>query len=215
MRRETLCGRLDRTIIYERAITRLGRYLIETKDYGLIYKMNKEKCLECYVDADFAGGWGYEDPNEPACVKSRTGFIIEIMGCPIQWVSNLQTYIATSTMEAEYTALSVALRAAIPLLEVIRFVISSFCATSTSVLTFKSTVHEDNLGALRLAQMEPGRNTPRSKFYAIKYHWFRSYLKPNEIELQHIDSSLQKADMLTKSLTTHVFEQNRKLSCGW
>jgi hypothetical protein len=31
-----------------------------------------------------------------------------------------------STMEAEYTALSIALRAAIPLLDVIRFVISAF-----------------------------------------------------------------------------------------
>ena len=52
------CARflLDLKLIYKRVITRLDRYLIETKDYGLIYKMNKEKCLECYVDADFAGG---------------------------------------------------------------------------------------------------------------------------------------------------------------
>jgi hypothetical protein len=59
------------------------------------------------VDADFAGGWGYEDPTDPVCVKSRTGFIIEKMGCPIQLTSKLQTNIATSTMEAEYTALRI------------------------------------------------------------------------------------------------------------
>jgi hypothetical protein len=38
------------------------------------------------------------------------------MGCPtqwIQWMSKLQTNIVTSTMEAEYTALSIALRASI------------------------------------------------------------------------------------------------------
>jgi hypothetical protein len=68
---------------------------------------------DVYVDADFAGGWGYEDPSDPVSVKSRTGFLVEIMGCPIQWTSKLQTNIATSTMEAEYTALSIALRAAI------------------------------------------------------------------------------------------------------
>jgi E3 ubiquitin-protein ligase DOA10 len=129
-----------------------------------------------YVDADFAGGWGYEEPNDPVCVKSRTGFIIEIMGCPILWTSKLQSNIATSTMEAEYTALSIALRSCIPLLEVIKYVIQAFKVTSSSLLTFKTTVHEDNQGALRLANMEPGRQTPRSKFYAIKYHWFRSWL---------------------------------------
>jgi len=33
---------------------------------------------------------------------------------------------------------------------------------------------EDNVGALNLAKKEPGRTTPRSKFYAVKYHWFHS-----------------------------------------
>ena len=79
----------------------------------------------------------------------------------------------------------------------------------------KSTVHEDNMGALRLAQLEPGRNTPRSKFYAIKFHWFRSWLKPKSIELEYIESKNQKADILTKSLGTVAFEENRFLSCGW
>jgi hypothetical protein len=153
------------------------------------------------VDADFAGGWGYEESDDPTCVKSRTGFIIETMGCPIQWMSKLQTNIATSTMEAEYTALSIALRAAIPLLDVIRFVISAFSLTTGSLLRFKTTVHEDNQGALKLATLEPGRQTPRSKFYAIRYHRFRVYLKPNEVEIVYIDTSLQ-TDILTKSLGT-------------
>ena len=170
---------------------------------------------DIYVDADFAGGWGYEDPSDPACVKSRTGFVIEIMGCPIQWLSKLQTNIATSTMEAEYTALSIALRTAIPLIQLIKFVNNAFGLSQNPLVTFKSTVHEDNLGALTLAQLEPGRQTPRSKFYAIKVHWFRSWLKPNEIELQYIESAQQKADMFTKALPVATFEQNRFLSCGW
>jgi hypothetical protein len=137
------------------------------------------------------------------------------MGCPVSWKSKLQTDIATSTMEAEYSALSMALRAAIPLLDVVRYVVSSFAATREVLTTFKTTVHEDNQGALRLARMEPGRNTPRSKFYAIKHHWFRSWLKPKEIELEYIESKKQKADILTKSLGFIDFEANRMLSCGW
>jgi hypothetical protein len=137
------------------------------------------------------------------------------MGCPVAWKSKLQTDIATSTMEAEYSALSMALRASIPLLHVVQYVVTSFGETKDVVVKFLTTVHEDNQGALRLGKMEPGRNTPRSKFYAIKHHWFRSWLKPNEIELEYIESKKQKADILTKSLPLVDFERCRDLSCGW
>jgi E3 ubiquitin-protein ligase DOA10 len=156
-----------------------------TKDKGLILHPTKVMhtfTTDVYVDSDFADGWGYEEPNDPVCVKGWTGFLIELMGCPIQWISKLQTNIPTSTMEAECTSLSVALRAVIPLLDVIKYVITSFNVTKSSLLTFKTTVHADNQCALRLADMEPGRQTPRSKFYAIKFHWFRSWLKPKNIE---------------------------------
>jgi hypothetical protein len=151
---------------HEIALIRIGQYLKGTNARGLILRplsLRDKFTTDIYVDSDFAGGWGHDDPNDPVCVKSRTGFLIEVMGCPIQWMSKLQTNIATSTMEAEYTALSVALRSVIPLLEVIRYVISSFKVTSDSLLTFKTTVHEDNQGALKLANLEPGRQTPRSQ----------------------------------------------------
>jgi hypothetical protein len=64
--------------------------------------------LDCYVDADFAGMWGYEDIDNPTYVKSITGFVIFLMDFSIVWASKLQTDIATSTMECEYNALSIA-----------------------------------------------------------------------------------------------------------
>ena len=204
--------------VHEQALERIGQYLKGTMKEGMILDPNKlssEFRTDVYVDADFAGGWGYEDPNDPACVRSRTGYVIEVMGCPVAWKSKLQTDIATSTMESEYSALSMALRAAIPLLHVVKYVVGRFEGTKNVVVKFLTTVHEDNQGALRLAKMEPGRNTPRSKFYAIKHHWFRSWLKPNEIELVYIESKKQKADILTKSLPMQDFESCRFLSCGW
>ena len=118
-------------------------------------------------------------------------------------------------MEAEYSALRMALRSAIPFMEVCRYVLSTFWTGPKSLVQFKTTVHEDNQGALALAKLEPGRTTPRSKFYALKYHWFRSWLKPKEIELQYIDTKEQKANIFTKSLTTQDFLHDRKLTCGW
>jgi hypothetical protein len=204
---------------HEQALIRIGQYLKGTRQDGLLLRPKPLGELfetDIYVDADFAGGWGFEDRNDPTCVKSRTGFVIEVMNCPVQWKSKLQNCIATSTMEAEYTALSMALREAIPFLEVCKYVISRFHdKKGRSLVRFKTTVHEDNTGALSLGKLEPGRHTPRSKFYAIKYHWFRSWLKPKEIELEYIDTKNQKADIFTKSLATAPFLHARKLTCGW
>jgi hypothetical protein len=118
-------------------------------------------------------------------------------------------------MESEYTALSMALRAAIPLIADTKAVANGLAFTRDRILTFKATVHEDNQGAIILANLEPGRHTPRSKFYALRLHWFRSWLKPNQTEIIFISTKLQKADYLTKPLQSKPFAVNRKLSMGW
>ena len=145
---------------HEEALMRFGRYLKGTKDKGLILKpvsFNFILMTNVYVDADVAGGWGHKDPLDPTCVKSRTGYIFEVMGCPVVWASKLQSCIATSTMEAEYTVLSIALRMAIPFLDVCRYVVNNFCSNGwSSLITFKTTVHEDNMGALTLAKSSKG-----------------------------------------------------------
>ena len=82
------------------------------------------------------------------------------MGYPILWVAKLQNSIATLTMESEYMALSMALRAAIPLLSVIESVVKSLQYKSKRILSFQAPVHENNQGALILATLEPGRHTP-------------------------------------------------------
>ena len=50
------------------------------------------------------------------CV-SRTGYVLRYAGCPITWCSKLQTEIVLSTAEAEYIALSHALREVIPTMD--------------------------------------------------------------------------------------------------
>jgi hypothetical protein len=166
---------------HEEALERIGQYLKGTHEEGPVLhpdKLDNQFCLDVYVYASFACGWGTELGTNPDSVKSRTGYIIEIMGCSVLWKSQLQTSIATSTMESEYIALSMALRAAIPLLGICVSINQGLGITKQKLLTFKTTIHEDNIGALTLAKLEPGQHTPRSKFYALRLHWFRSWLKP-------------------------------------
>ena len=204
---------------HEEALERIGRYLKGTIDKGLILNPSTNKGnfpVDVYVDSDFASGWGTELGSNPESVKSRTGYVIELMGCPVLWCSKLQPCIATSTMEAEYTALSMSLRATIPFLSVAKAIIAGLHQSSDDqVVNFRATVHEDNQGALTLANLEPGRNTPRSKFYALKLHWFRSWLKPNKISINFCPTKAQKADFLNKHLAKTNFEDNRKLVMGW
>jgi hypothetical protein len=203
---------------HEIAIERIGQYLKATQDEGLILRPSGRLDIDCYVDADFAGLWPYEDKQDPSCVKSRTGFVICLSDCPVIWSSKLQTDIATSTMEAEYNGLSLCMRDLLPFRRLFLAVARGVGLDDSVETTFKTTVWEDNAGALTLANMEPGRMTPRSKHYAVKYHWFRSHLKstkPNAVEVKKIDTNLQKADIFTKGLRVEKFESIRLLLCGW
>ena len=120
-----------------------------------------------------------------------------------------------STMEAEYNALSTAMRDLIPFRNVALAVAGAVGVQEEVLTTFRSTVHEDNVGALTLANMEVGRVTPRSKHYAVRTHWFRSHLQPNQVEIVKIDTAIQRADTLTKPLGRTQFEAIRGLLCGW
>ena len=67
--------------------------------------------VDCYADADFAGLWGHEDPQDPIYARSRTGFVEKFANCPLLWISKLQTEISLSTLHYEYVALSNSVRA--------------------------------------------------------------------------------------------------------
>jgi len=65
-------------------------------------------------------GWNKQFPSEAENVYSRTGYVITYAGCPIVWASKLQPLIALSTTEAEFIALSTALREVIFLMNLLK-----------------------------------------------------------------------------------------------
>ena len=181
--------------------------------------------MDAYVDSDFMGLYGKEKRVDPDNVKSRTGFVICVNGCPIIWSSKLQDGVALSTMMAEYYALSTAMREVLPLRSLTKTVAKGLGISQECVTDFATTVWEDNNGALTLANLEPGQATPRSKFYDSKVHWFRQHItrdgedvaeeRRDGIYVRKIDTKLQKADIFTKCLPREPFEHLRKLLMGW
>ena len=77
------------------------------------------------------------------------------------------------------------------------------------------SIHEDNAGALVLAETLPPQFTPRSKHYVIKMIWFREQIVKRGIKLFKIDTAEQLGDLFTKPLTKVVFEYHRKKLMGW
>jgi hypothetical protein len=118
-------------------------------------------------------------------------------------------------MESEYNALSTAMTDVLPIRMLATEISENVGLTQEPITHFRTTVWEDDSGALKLATLESGRMTPRSKWYGIKYHRFRSKLKPNSIDIIKIASVDQRADFLTKSLRREKFDANRELTLGW
>jgi hypothetical protein len=150
---------------------------------------------QVWVDADFSGNWNREESMEdPDTARSRTGYVVRFLGCPIMWKSQLQTEIALSPCEAEYIALSQALRKVIPVMHLIQEMKRYNYHNTPSVPKVQCTLFEDN---------------------NIKYHHFRTHVAAGTIDLQAIRSVDQPADIFTKPLTESVFALHRQAIMGW
>jgi len=182
-----------------------------TINEGLILRPNGRFDIDCYVDADFAGLWSFEDVTDPTCVKSRAGFAICISGCPVVWQSKLIPHICLATMEAEYSALSMSMREVIPFRTLFQSVAQAVGISDDNLTNFNTVIHEDNRGALTLANLPPGQTTSRSKHYALRLHWFRSHVN-DRCRVVSIKSEDQQADILTKGLKAAKFVQIRASS---
>ena len=203
------------TKLHAEYLKRIGRYLKGTRDKGLEFAPSESMHLDCYVDADFAGLYNFEDYQDPHCVRSRTGFVIFLGNCPIIWKSTLQKEIACSTMESEYIACSTACRDVLPLIDLVQEVGHVLKMPSKDSSQLHCTIWEDNIGALTLAQLELPRMTPRSKHIAVKYHWFREHVTSGKIKVCKIDTLDQIGDLFTKGLGIKLFEKLRARLVGW
>ena len=79
------CARFNANpkLCHKRAVKRMCKYLLDTKDKGTIFRPDKTKVRECQVDADFVGGWTNKEYLNTEAVLSLTGFVISYAEFPI------------------------------------------------------------------------------------------------------------------------------------
>ena len=139
--------------------------------------------------------------------------LLPTQGCPIIWKSQLQTEIALSSTESEYTGLSYALREAIPIMELLKEMRTHGFDVKNHRPKVHCKVFEDNSGALEIATVHKVR--PRTKHINVKSHHFRGYVDRGEITIHAIKTDKQPADILTKPLNEELLSRHRKAIMGW
>ena len=209
------CARFveDPKIEHGKAVRWLGRYLLGTRDKGVVFKPN-DQSFQVYADADYAGNWDKEiAQNDVDTARSRSGYIVMYAGCPIMWASNLQTQIALSSTESEFICLSNTLRVVIPTMELLKELKHVGFGIQGTVPEVHCKVFEDNSGAIEIAKVPKMR--PRTKHINIRYHHFRHHVEKGEVTIHAIDTSDQPADMLNKPLSEVSLRKHRLFIQGW
>jgi len=176
-------------------------------------KPNQEG-MECWVDAAHATEWNSKTAsNDSNTARSQMGYLITYAGCPMHWISKMQTEIALSTMEAEYIALSQSMREVLPIM----WLMEEAGQQGIAMLNAKPKIHckvfEDNAGAIEIAHVPKMR--PRPKHLNIKYHHFREEVKKGNVSIYYTRTEDQIADIFTKPLPETSYIKFRERIMGW
>jgi hypothetical protein len=169
------------------AAKRVVRYLKGTPSIGLNYVGDSGQLL-AFSDADFA-----------SCIQSRkstSGCLLVFNGSPVCWTSRKQTIVRTSTTEAEYIAAHDTAR---QLIWIRRFLIELGQNQLGPTL-----MYIDNTAAKHLIK-NPSHHK-RTKHIDVKFHFTRNMVHSKEIELVHIGTKDQLADIFTKALPKTSFK---------
>lgn len=182
------------TVLHLSAVKRILRYLKGTLHFGLVYtEKGGNNAISGFSDSDMGGT--VDDR------KSTGGMAYYLNESLVSWVSQKQRCVALSTCEAELMAATAAACQGIWLRNVLSQITSEFVEPITLFI--------DNRSALDLAK-NPVFNG-RSKHIDIRYHFIRECVERGEVIIKHVSSDLQRADSLTKAMTTVKFERMRSL----
>ena len=182
------------------AAKRVLRYM-KGHNHGITYHGNantRPSTVETvgFVDSDYG--------SDLDTRRSTTGYVFMLAGGAISWESRRQRTVALSTTEAEYMALTAAIKEAI------------WCRRFLGDLGFPqknaTRLMEDNQGCIALAR-NPVMHQ-RSKHIDIKYHFNRESVEAGVVDPKYVPTKENLADVFTKSLNRPAFQYLRDQMLG-
>ncbi|KAH9717588.1 hypothetical protein KPL71_021887 [Citrus sinensis] len=176
-----------------KTVKKILRYIRGTLNVALCYR-GSEFTVRGYVDSDFAGDLDKR--------KSTIGYVFTLAGGAVNWLSKLQTVVALSITEAEYTAATQACKEAIW----IQRLLKELRHKQQKILVFC-----DSQSALHIARNLAFHS--RTKHIGVQYHFVREVIKGGNVDLQKIHTKENLADVLIKPINVDKFVRCRS-SCG-
>lgn len=171
------------------AVKRIFRYLKDKEDYGITYKRGNSK-LVAYCDSDFAG--------DDKTGRSTTGLVVNYAGGPIQWKSQRQKLVTLSSTEAEFVSICTTVKEVTWLRKL---------AMELGMINEEPTkLYCDNQSAIRIASNE--KCVHRTRHMKVQASYPREQMERGEVDIQHVRTDNQLADMLTKPTSIQKFRTN-------
>lgn len=172
-------------------IKRVFQYLKGTTHYGINFNGDSEQIA--YTDSDYGG--------DTLTGHSTSGILI-LRGGPIVWYTQKQRLVATSTAEAEY-------RAAVSSIDDICWIRRIGNELGILNKIEPTELNVDNQSAIHMLQnTHEGKITKGKKHIDIPRKFIQEHIGVT-VRLNHVNSSDQLADILTKPLNRKIFEQLR------
>lgn len=172
--------------IHWMAVKWLLKYLKGTKDLKLVYTEGEDFKIEGFSDSDYAGDLDRR--------RSTSGYVFTVGGNTVSWRSCRQSIVTLSSTEAEFVALTEAVKEALWIQGLMKDMgfeqerVSVWCDSQSAIsLSKNNTFHG------------------RTKHVAIKFNFIRDVVEEGDVEVLKIHTSENPADLLTKSIPVQKF----------
>lgn len=172
-------------------VKRIFQYLKGTSKCGIFFDGGES--LVAYTDSDYGG--------DTTTGQSTTGVLI-MRGGPLVWYAQKQRLVATSTAEAEY-------RAAVSSIDEICWIRRLGHELQMLNVSKPTLLYVDNQSAIHMLKNTcEGKITKGKKHIDIPRKFIQEHVNTT-VQLEHVRSSDQLADILTKPLVRKTFEDLR------
>eukprot|EP00253_Pinus_taeda_P010257 PITA_10257 len=163
------------------------RYVKGTLNFGIHYYSCEKFNLVGFSDSDWGGSLDDRKSTSGNCFSFGSGLIT--------WSSKKQSIVALSSTKAEYVAVSSACTQALWLRKILEKI--------GEKQVQPTVIYCDNVSAIKLAKNLVHHS--RTKHFDLKYHFIRDLVHKKDVELKHINTQHQLADIFTKAVAKDQF----------
>ena len=177
------------TRILVNSLLHLCSYLLRHKSDSLTIDATRDDKWETYVDSSWA--------NDPSSMRSWFGYCLVWAGCPFAFRAKLEPGVTLATRDAECVAAVFAVKAMLSVLIMLHQLGFTTLDDGSDILPLP--LHVDNSSTVAGSHSDKVHRD--SRFLGMKLRWLRQMVRDGIVNITHIKSGDNLADIFTKPLS--------------